>query len=402
MKSFKEKINPITIINIIVILLLILGTTVHKDIGKLFLEKASVFSVKTVLTKGISSVPQESNKAETEESIVQTSAEPTTQNLKQAEEETTQSKTKSNKDEKQNETKKQNEDDEDFTATPKDIQKQIEAYKKTSKSDKKGGDISEAHYSTSGVTDKYSLVRIKNVNDTKINVKDILENQKPDIEIKDKSQPTVLIYHTHTTECFQVLDRDYYAKGFSSRNINIEENIVRVGEEISEELEKMGFCVLHDTNIYDSKYSGAYYRSEEKAEEYLKKYPSIQVVLDIHRDAIEYSDGTKVKPTATIKGKKCAQMMIIAGCQEEGNGITNFEDWRQNLTFAVHLQEQLEKQFEGITRPTYFCPRVYNMNQSHCGLLIEVGSDANTLEEAVYAGKCLGNALGNLMEKYVK
>ncbi|MBO7320044.1 MAG: stage II sporulation protein P, partial [Clostridia bacterium] len=115
---------------------------------------------------------------------------------------------------------------------------------------------------------------------------------------------------------------------------------------------------------------------------------------------IQQSDGSKIKPTATINGKKAAQIMIISGCQEEGNPIENFPDWRYNLTFAVHLQNQLEEMYQGITRPLYFCPRKYNMNVSHCSLLVEVGSDANTLEEAVYTGRCLGSALGEIMKEY--
>ena len=92
--------------------------------------------------------------------------------------------------------------------------------------------------------------------------------------------------------------------------------------------------------------------------------------------------------------------MIISGCQEEGNGITNLPDWEYNLAFALQLQQSLENNFPGITRPLYFCPRSYNMNMTHCSLLIEMGSDANTLEEAVYSGKCLGVALIDILKEY--
>ena len=176
--------------------------------------------------------------------------------------------------------------------------------------------------------------------------------------------------------------------------------MLRVGKEICREIETLGYKVIHDTEIHDLSYNGAYAHSREKVEEYLKKYPTIQIVLDIHRDAIQQSDGTKIKPTATIQGKKAAQIMIISGCQEKGNPIENFPGWRYNLTFAVHLQNKLETMFQGITRPLYFCPRKYNMNVSHCSLLVEVGSDANTLEEAVYTGRCLGVALGEIMKEY--
>lgn len=297
--------------------------------------------------------------------------------------------------------KEESTSDDGFASTDEDIKKLMEAYEKKADKDKKGGAISEQTYKSSGVTDSYGNVRIKNINDTSVSIKKLL-SEKADLSIKDKSKPSVLIFHTHTTECYQILDRDFYAKGFSSRSESSEENMIRVGDAICKQLEEAGYTVIHDTNIYDKKYNGAYSRSREQVEKYLEKYPTIQIVLDIHRDAIQLSNGTKIKPVATVNGKKCAQLMIISGCQESGNGITGFPDWKYNLTFGVQLQNELETLFPGITRPLYFCPRKYNMDTSHCSLLIEVGSDANTLDEAVYAGKCLGVSLAQLMQKYTK
>lgn len=287
---------------------------------------------------------------------------------------------------------------ESFTATPKDIESLIKKAEKTAVKDKKGGSIREKQYKNEGVTDKYAFVRMKNVNKTQVSIKDIL-NEKIDLSVS-KDKPSVLIFHTHTTETYQILDRDFYSENFKTRTNNKGENMVRVGEAIAEEIEKAGFGVIHDKEIYDTKYTGAYSKSRAGIEKILKENPSVQIVLDIHRDAISDSDGTKVKPVATVKGKKAAQIMLISGCQEEGNSITNLPDWRYNLTFAVHLQQKLEELFEGITRPLYFCPRSYNMNVSHCSLLVEVGSDSNTLEEAVYTGKCIGTALSEILEEY--
>ncbi len=287
---------------------------------------------------------------------------------------------------------------ESFTDTPEDIKKIIADRQKTAAKDKKDGVICERQYKNEGVTDSYGLVKVKNVNKTDISIEKIL-NEKIDLSV-NKDKPSVLIFHTHTTETYQILDRGFYETDFATRTKDSSKNMVRVGKSICEEIEKAGYQVIHDTEIHDLSYNGSYAHSRKKVEEYLKKYPSIQIVLDIHRDAIQQSDGSKIKPTATIQGKKAAQIMIISGCQEEGNPIENFPDWRHNLTFAVHLQNQLEKMYGGITRPLYFCPRKYNMNVSHCSLLVEVGSDANTLEEAVYTGKCLGNALCEIMKEY--
>ena len=285
-----------------------------------------------------------------------------------------------------------------FTDTPEDVKTAIASKKKTASKDKKDGEIYEKQYKNEGVTNSYGNVKVKNVNKTSINIEKIL-SEKIDLTV-EKDKPSVLIFHTHTTETYQILDRGFYEVGFMTRTKDSALNMVRVGKAICEEIEKAGYQVIHDTEIHDLSYNGAYAHSRKKVEEYLKKYPTIEVVLDIHRDAIQQSDGTKIKPTAKIQGKKAAQIMLISGCQEEGNPIENFPDWRYNLTFAVHLQNQLEKMFPGITRPLYFCPRKYNMNLTHCSLLVEVGSDSNTLEEAVYTGKCIGTALSEIMKDY--
>ncbi|MCM1545041.1 MAG: stage II sporulation protein P [Ruminococcus sp.] len=289
---------------------------------------------------------------------------------------------------------------EDFYTTPDDIKNMIEQAKKNAANDKKDGAIYEKQYVSEGVTDKYGSVKIKNTNNTKIDVKQLL-SQKVDLSI-DKSKPAVLIYHTHTTESYQYIDRNFYATGYVSRNNDESKNMVRVGDAICAELEKAGFVVLHDTTIHDAKYNGAYERSRATVIEYLKKYPSIQITLDIHRDAIQQTNGVKIKPTATINGKKAAQVMIISGCQEKGNGIENFADWKYNLVFATHLQKQMEETFPGLTRPIFFCPRRYNMHLTHTSLLLEIGSDSNTLEEAYFSGKCIGKSLAQLMNDYVQ
>ena len=285
-----------------------------------------------------------------------------------------------------------------FTETDEDILAVMKSAEKNADKDKKDGDISDYKYKNDGVTDSYGKVRVKNVNKTDLDIKAKLE-EKLDLSI-DKSKPSVLVYHTHTTETYQILDRDFYAVGALTRTSKQELNMVRVGKALCEELERAGYKTIHVTDIHDNPYSGAYSRSRKTVEEYLKEYPSIQITLDLHRDAIHRSDGTKIAPTVEINGKKAAQIMIISGCQEEGNGITNLPDWEYNLAFALQLQQSLEKSFEGITRPLYFCPRSYNMNMTHCSLLVEMGSDANTLEEAVYSGKCLGVALTDILKEY--
>ena len=78
--------------------------------------------------------------------------------------------------------------------------------------------------------------------------------------------------------------------------------------------------------------------------------------------------------------------------------MTGYPDWKINLRFALRLQQALETAYPGLARPIYFCPRKYNQDLSHGALLIEMGSEGNTLEEAVYSGQLLGNILVKVLE----
>ena len=215
----------------------------------------------------------------------------------------------------------------------------------------------------------------------------------------DKSKPAVLLFHTHTTEGYELLDRDWYAADTSSRTTDAGRNVVRVGTAIAEELESAGFQVIHDETVHDTRYSGAYDRSRATVQKYLDRYPELSVVLDVHRDAIQENNGVKIKPVAEIGGKKAAQIMIISG--SEGGNVTDFPNWEQNLRFALRLQDACEQSAAGLMRPLFFCHRQYNMDMTPCSLLVEFGSEANTLEEAVYAGSLFGRALARLLENYV-
>ncbi len=378
----KNKVSQSTVFyGVIFIVIVSLCAFMHENIFN-FLIDTAIYSAKSFLpvyTTAEKITKTEITTTEEETTSKQTTTESTT------EAPTSETTTPDNKSDK-------------FTKTPDDILSLMKKAEKTASKDKKGGTIIEKTYTTDGMTDSFSLVRVKNTNKTQIDIKKIL-GEKIDLSVKE-SEPSVLIFHSHTTETYQISDRNFYATSSLTRSNDSAVNMIRVGKQIKEEIESMGFKVIHDTEIHDATYSTAYSHSKASAEEYLEKYPSIQIVLDIHRDAIHPSSSSKIKPVTEIEGKKSAQIMIISGCQEQGNPIQNFPDWRYNLTFAVHLQEKLEELFPSITRPLYFCPRKYNMNLTHCSLLVEVGSDANTLEEAVYAGKCLGKAVGEILEDY--
>lgn len=299
---------------------------------------------------------------------------------------------------------KEDEKKEEVTAynqsqTPTDISQIIEKAKTIQKDAKKSGDIKEVNYNTAGGNTKYGNVYVKN--STKTNSVDIKSelSKKADLQITDKTKPTVLIFHSHTSEAYELLDRGWFSDQFPSRSRDNNQNVVRVGTAIERRLTAAGFVVIHDTSVHDTTYKGSYPSSRASIEKYKKQYPTLKVIIDIHRDGMRTSENVKLKPTAEINGKKAAQVMIITGCEE--GPVTNFPDWKQNLTFSVQLQHKAESLYPGLMRPIFFCTRKYNMDTSHCGVLIEVGSDSNTLEEAVYSGELIGNSLAALMNDYV-
>lgn len=297
------------------------------------------------------------------------------------------------------------EDSKDYTdiqQTPSDIARLMNKAKKTATKSKSKGKTSEEAYQGGGTIVSYGNLQIQ----TKIpksfyspNIKALL-NQGSDLTIYDKSQPTVLIYHSHTTEAYSLLDTGYYISS-DARSNNSARNMVRVGDDLTAYLEKQGFNVIHDRAIHDKDYTKSYDNSRATIEKYLEQYPSIEVTIDVHRDDITYSNKTKVKPTAKINGKKAARMMIISGC--EYNRVKNFPDWEENLKFDLQVQNKVNELYPGLMRPILFSERKYNMYETHYSFLLEVGTDANTLDEACYSARLFGNALGQLLnEKYVK
>lgn len=281
--------------------------------------------------------------------------------------------------------------------TPTDIIKLSEAYKKEYGNAKHDGKIIEKTYDRKSATSVFENITVRNTTPShSINIEKSL-NEKADLNITDKSKPTVLIFHTHTTESYQMINEGWYTKAYPTRHDDKNQNMVRVGNAICEELEKKGIGVIHDTEIHDRKYTGAYDNSRKTVEKILKENPTIQIVLDVHRDAIQQSDGTKIKPTFTYNGKKAAQVMIIAGC-EDGK-IEDFPNWEKNLTFALQLHKEIETMFPQMMRPVLFSARKYNMDVVPCSVLLEFGSDSNTLAEAEYSGRLVGMALSEYIEK---
>ncbi|MBQ7038000.1 MAG: stage II sporulation protein P [Clostridia bacterium] len=234
-------------------------------------------------------------------------------------------------------------------------------------------------------------VAIKNNTKTTVNIAAALAHT-PNVNFDMNSDEIqVLITHTHTTECYLDYDAGFFNPDTKSRTDDATKNMVAVGERVAQELRQAGIGVIHDTEIHDQPYSSAYTHSRKAVEKYLKQYPSISVVLDIHRDAIYQSDGTRVKPTTVINGQKAAQMMIIVGMKNT-KSVPNSHT-AENLSFGAHLQQTLHAGYGGLMRPMVLADARYNQQLSNGMILVEVGSDVNTLEEALYSAELLGKGL---------
>lgn len=222
--------------------------------------------------------------------------------------------------------------------------------------------------------------------------------EDPSVHLKCDGSVEILIYHTHTSEAYSTSYTGFYYTDMETRTGNQDQSVVAAGEELKRSLEAAGFGVVHDTTVNDSLYNGSYDRSWEVLQKNLAEYPTIQVTIDVHRDSMTTESGVKYKPTATINGRKAAQVMLLAGCDADG-GWGDFPLWEENLRLDLRVQEKLQELYPGLARPMSFSNSKYNMNATTGSMLVEVGTEVNTVSEARYAGQLVGEALAQVLKE---
>ena len=219
-----------------------------------------------------------------------------------------------------------------------------------------------------------------------------LASEPLQFQITATEEPQVLIVHTHTTESFASEDS---ISGNSDRNLDETKNITAVGESIAEVLRSYGIAVCHDTTVHDyPSYNGAYSRSLATVRSNLEKYPSIRVILDVHRDGITKEDGTKVKVAADINGEKSAQCMFVIG----SNAALTHDHWRENLKLACKIQSRAMELYPKLMRPILLREERFNQQVSIGSVILEVGSNGNTLEEAKRGGAYAAQAIAEVLK----
>lgn len=230
---------------------------------------------------------------------------------------------------------------------------------------------------------------IKNTSGYDIDIDSVLSAGCP-IRL-ETGKPQILIIHTHSSEAYSPAGLDKYDDLGTNRTLDQNLNVIRIGKELAKIFEDCGLNVIHDTQVFDyPSYTGSYNRSCEAVEKYLADYPSIKIVIDLHRDAL-CSDTVTYKTTATEQGVCASQVMLFVGSDASGLEHPN---WRQNLSLALYLQNAVCQSYPSLMRPITLTKYRYNQHLSPGSMIVEVGSNGNTLQEALAAIRLFGNAAG--------
>lgn len=257
------------------------------------------------------------------------------------------------------------------------------------------GKVVEKFISPYTANTSYNNVYLKNNTELQINLKEFV-NGDLDINIEKNSDPQVLILHTHATESYLRHNQSYYTENDTARTTDNQYNMVALGKIVADRLNSAGITTLHDTTQHDNPtYNESYSKAEKTISDYIKKYPSIKIVIDLHRDALAENDTDKVKLTTEIEQKKAAQIMLVMGAQ--CGKVKNFPNWRENLKLATKLQQTLEVMYPSLARSIHFVPKNYNQSLTNGSMLIEIGTDGNTFDEAKYSAELLSNSLISLL-----
>lgn len=211
--------------------------------------------------------------------------------------------------------------------------------------------------------------------------------------LKKEKKPQILILHTHGA-----------SEAFIDSKKGKEDSIIGVGSRLAEILsKKYGYQVIHDKTEYDRiggeiDRNKAYNMSLDGAKRILKKYPSIQIVIDLHRDGV----GNHVKRTTIVDGKRTAQVMFFNGLSRNSSGDIAYlknPNLQANLAFSLQLKIACMQHFENFAKPIYLKGYRYNMHLKKRYTLIELGNENNTVAEAKNAAAPLALAIHEVLSK---
>ncbi len=194
----------------------------------------------------------------------------------------------------------------------------------------------------------------------------------------------VLVVHSHTSESYFPDDR----------SDDTTKNMIQVGKEFTSVLEENGIKTLHITKVHDVPYTTSYKKSLESVTAALAEHPSIEVVIDLHRDALYNENNEKIRPLTTVNGTSAAQVMIVTGTEKGG---LPHPDWAENLAFSLKVQNDLIKNYPNLARPVDLRKERFNTHTTKNSIIIEVGTNGNTIEEAISGARFAAQSVANVL-----
>lgn len=214
-------------------------------------------------------------------------------------------------------------------------------------------------------------------------ISDILQNPI-DLQIEpDTSLPEILIVHTHGTESFADDENYDYVATEDRRSTDQDVSIAKIASLLAENLNEYGINTVYCNEYHDyPEYNGSYDRSLVSIESYLEKYPSLKMVIDVHRDAIIGNNDEHIYTTVEIDGQECAQIMMVIGTNAGG---LEHDDWIDNFNNAVNLQTYINSEDDGLMKDINLRESRFNQHATSGSMLIEVGTSGNTLTQAINA-----------------
>lgn len=213
-----------------------------------------------------------------------------------------------------------------------------------------------------------------------------LYNESVNVGYK-KDEIQILIVHTHGSESYNPDDRSE----------NKDANIIRVGKEMAKVFEENGIGVVHSEIMHDiPRFNSSYSKSLETINKELSRHKGINIVLDVHRDAMIAENGDSYKVVCDYNGEKIAQIMFVVGT--DANGLSH-PNWKENLKLAMRFQEAINKKCPNLARPIDLRNERFNQQTTSGTLIIEVGTNGNTLNEAVKGGVLAAEAIAESIKK---
>ncbi len=220
---------------------------------------------------------------------------------------------------------------------------------------------------------------------------------KADVAASLIKEPLVLVLHTHTSEGYLPQSATHLEGDLGEITYTKDEarNMLAIGKAFISSLSKKGITAIHCTVMHDeSGLAGSYERAAESIRFFREHYPSIRYVVDLHRDAILTAEGEYVRAATELDGKSIAQILPVVGSNAGG---WEHENWEGNLALALQLRQALNQNNTSLCRPVMLRNSTYNQEMAPYAILLEIGTGANSIDEAIAAATLAGEALAKVI-----